>query len=163
MTSGASQHFVSQGLPTDQLSNLATKGAGAKITIPAGPTSGGILDRSTIRLKNGDEVTLGDYLKKMPGIKVSYSAPKLAKQYIETRNGVKIFTGNADVVKNNFRVTQQVEMREAIITVTNPSAVTRFCKKHGLDLAGLGKPAPIKFDSAGNAIEEVRAPYYIEK
>ncbi len=163
VTSGATQHFVSQGLPTDQLSNLATKGAGAKITIPAGPTSGGILDRSTIRLKNGDEVTLGDYLKKMPGIKVSYSAPTLAKQYIETRNGVKIFTGNADVVKNNFRVTQQVEMRDAIITVTNPSAVARFCKKHGLDLAGLGKPAPVKFDSAGNAIEEVRAPYYIEK
>ena len=162
-TEGPTQHFVSQGLPTDQLKSLASKGKGAEITIPAGPHNIGILDSAKVRLKDGNEVSLAQYLGKIPGLKVTYSAPIEAKRYVETRNKVKIFNGNADEIKTDFRVTEKVQLSDAKIKIIDPKAVENFLQQHGLDLAGLGKPAPIKFDNAGNAIEQVRAPYFFEK
>jgi SAM-dependent methyltransferase len=162
VTEGGHQHFVSQGLPTDQLKVLAAKGKGAELVIPEGPSSGGILDSTKIRLKSGVEVSLARYLEKVPGIQVSHSASVNAQRYIETRNGVKVFTGTQDEFKNNFRVTELVQVRDTKIKVTDPKALEAFCREHGLDLAGLGKPAAIKFDAAGNAVEQVRAPYFIE-
>lgn len=163
VTEGSTQHFVSQGMPTDQLKNLVAKGKGSEMIISAGPSKGGILDRSKVRLKNGSEVSLEQYLEKIPGLKVVYSAPKEAKMFVETRSSVKIFNGHADEIKKDFRVIEKVQMREAKITIKDPLAVEKFLQAHGLDLAGLGKPAPIKFDNAGNAIEQVRAPYFMEK
>lgn len=163
VTEGGSQHFVSQGLPTDQLKGLATKGKGAEITIPEGPSVGGVLERTKVRLKSGVEVSLAAYLEKVPGIKVSHSTPVEAKRYVETRNNVKVFTGSQDEFKSNFRVTEKVQMRDTKIQVTDSKALEAYCNKHELDLAGLGKAAPIKFDAAGNPMEQVRAPYFIEK
>jgi SAM-dependent methyltransferase len=80
VTEGTHQHFVSQGLPTDQLKALATKGKGAEITISEGPSIGGVLDSTKIRMKSGVEVTLLTYLNSVPGIKISRSAPKDVKR-----------------------------------------------------------------------------------
>jgi SAM-dependent methyltransferase len=164
VTEGPTPHFVSQGLPTDQLAKLAQSGNGAKITIPAGQGTGGILDSTKIKLKNGTEMGLDEYLKKIPGLSVSFNSPPTVKRYVETRNGVKIFTGKADVYKDNFRVTEPVQMRDATITIVDRAKVEAFLKSHGLDLAGLtSKPVALKFDAAGNPIEQVQAPYFFEK
>jgi hypothetical protein len=163
VTEGPHQHFVSLGLPTEQLKLLATKGKGAELTIPEGPAVGGILDSTKIKLKSGLEVNLATYLSKIPGIKVSYTKEVPAKRYIETRNNVKIFTGTRDEIKNNFRVTEIVQLRDLKIKVTDPNALKVYCQEHHLDLIGLGKPAPIKFDETGYPAEQVRSPFFIEK
>jgi hypothetical protein len=105
---------------------------------------------------------LDKYLEKIPGLKISFINRKETKRYVETRSRVKIFTGDMDEFKSNFRVTEKIAVEDLQVTVTDPKAVEIFLQKHNLELAGLGKPAPIKFDGTGNPVEQVRAPYFIE-
>lgn len=159
-TTGGEQHFVSNGSPLQQLQHLKP---GSKITIAGGSTSDGVIASTKIRLKNGSEVNLDRYLQNIPGVKVSYGPSTSGKRFVEKRDGVKIFTGNSDKIVNNFNVTEKIETRDMIITVSDPKKLEAYLKDNNLELIGLGKPAAIKYDGQGHPTEQVQVPYFMEK
>ncbi len=159
-TTGGEQHFVSNGSPLKQLQQLKP---GSKVTIAGGPSGNGVLASTKIRLKNGSEVSLEQYLNNIPGVSVTYGPSMTVKRFVEKRDGVKIFTGNSDQIVNNFSVKEQVQVRDMIISVSDPKKLEGFLKEHNLDLIGLGKPAPIKYDNNGKVLEQVQPPYFMEK
>lgn len=159
-TVGGDQHFVSKGSPLQQLQQLKP---GSELTIIDGPSGNGILSSATIRLKNGSQVSLARYLNNIPGVSVSYGATVAGKRFIEKRNGVKIFDGHADHIVNDFAVYEKIHSRNMIISVTDPKKLEEFVKSNRLELIGVGKPAPIRYDAEGNIVEQVPAPYFIEK
>jgi len=87
-TKGAPEHFISRGLPDDQLISLAKSTGKKSLLFLEDHSKEGFLNQTSVRLKSGEEVSLRTYLARIPGIQVKEINKSTATRAVDVKDGV---------------------------------------------------------------------------